>query len=151
MRWIVESVLKFRLLIVVSAVGLLAVGAFQLRNMPVDVLPEVAPPYVEVQTEALGLSASEVESLVTVNLEELLNGTPWLDSIRSTSVPGLSSIVLTFEPGTNVTRARQLVAERLTLAYALPNVSQPPVILQPRSATSRVMMVALSSHTVTPP
>jgi len=150
MRWIVESVLKFRLLIVVSAVGLLAVGAFQLRNMPVDVLPEFAPPYVEVQTEALGLSASEVESLVTVNLEELLNGTPWLDSIRSTSVPGLSSIVLTFEPGTNVTRARQLVAERLTLAYALPNVSQPPVILQPRSATSRVMMVALSSHTVTP-
>jgi len=150
MRWIVESVLKFRLLIVVSAVGLLAVGAFQLRNMPVDVLPEFAPPYVEVQTEALGLSSSEVESLVTVNLEELLNGTPWLDSIRSTSVPGLSSIVLTFEPGTNVTRARQLVSERLTLAYALPNVSQPPVILQPRSATSRVMMVALSSRTVTP-
>jgi CzcA family heavy metal efflux pump len=150
MRWIVESILKFRLLVVAIAVGLLAVGAIQLRNMPVDVLPEFAPPYVEVQTEALGLSAAEVESLVTVNLEELLNGTPWLDSIRSTSVPGLSSIVLTFEPGTNVTRARQLVAERLTLAYALPNVSQPPVILQPRSATSRVMMVALSSGSVTP-
>jgi CzcA family heavy metal efflux pump len=147
-RWIIGSSLKFRLLVVALAAALLAVGAIQLRNMPVDVLPEFAPPYVEVQTESLGLSAAEVESLVTVNLEELLNGTPWLDSIRSTSVPGLSSIVLTFKPGTNVTRARQLVAERLTLAYALPNVSQPPVILQPLSATSRVMTVALSSRTV---
>ena len=47
---------------------MLGVGAIQLRNMPVHVLPEFAPPYVEVQTEALGLSAQEVESLVTVNL-----------------------------------------------------------------------------------
>lgn len=150
MRWIVGSSLKFRLLVVGAAAGLMVVGITQLRGMPADVLPEFAPPYVEVQTESQGLSAAEVESLVTINIEELLNGTPWLDSIRSNSVPGLSSVVLTFKPGTNVTRARQLVAERLALAYALPNVSQPPVILQPLSATSRVMMVALSSHTVSP-
>jgi CzcA family heavy metal efflux pump len=149
-RWIVGSSLKFRLLVLGLAATLIVVGTVQLRSMPVDVLPEFAPPSVEVQAEALGLSAAEVESLVTVNLEELLNGTPWLDSIRSTSVPGLSSIVLTFKPGTDVTRARQLVAERLTLAYALPNVSQPPVILQPKSATSRVLMVGLSSRTVSP-
>ncbi len=118
--------------------------------MPVDVLPEYAPPYIEVQTEALGLSAAEVEELISLNLEELLNGTPWLQSIHSTSVPGLSQLVLYFKPGTDVIRARQLVAERLGLAYALPNVSQPPVILQPKSATSRVMMVSLSSRTVSP-
>jgi CzcA family heavy metal efflux pump len=149
-RWIVGSSVKFRLLVVAAAAALMLVGAIQLRNMPVDVLPEFAPPYVEVQTEALGLSAAEVESLVTLNIEELLNGTPWLDSIHSSSVPGLSSVVLTFKPGTDVTRARQLVAERLTLAYALPNVSQPPVILQPLSATSRVAMVALTSRNVSP-
>jgi CzcA family heavy metal efflux pump len=149
-RWIVSSSLRFRLLVLAAAGALLAVGAARLSAMPVDVLPEFAPPYVEVQTEALGLSASEVESLVTVNLEELLNGTPWLDSIRSTSVPGLSSIVLTFKPGTNVIRARQLVSERLTLAYALPNVSSPPVILQPLSATSRAVIVGLQSRTVSP-
>jgi Cu/Ag efflux pump CusA len=148
MRWLIASSVKFRLLVLAVAAALMVVGVTQLPDAPKDVLPEFAPPYVEVQTEALGLSAAEVESLVSLNLEELLNGTPWLESIKSTSVPGLSSVVLTFEPGTNVTRARQLIAERLTLAYALPNVSSPPVILQPLSATSRVMMVSLSSQEV---
>ncbi len=105
---------------------------------------------VVAQTEALGLSASEIEELVTLNLEELLNGTPFLQSIRSSSVPGLSSIILYFQPGTDIIRARQLVSERLSLAFALPNVAQPPVILQPLSATSRVMMVGLSSKQVSP-
>lgn len=148
MRWVIASSVKFRLLVLAVAAALMVVGVTQLPGAPRDVLPEFAPPYVEVQTEALGLSAAEVESLVSLNLEELLNGTPWLDSITSTSVPGLSSVVLTFEPGTDVTRARQLIAERLALAYALPNVSSPPVILQPLSATSRVMMVSLSSQEV---
>jgi CzcA family heavy metal efflux pump len=103
---------------------------------------------VEVQTEALGLSADEVESLITLNLEELLSGTSWLRTIRSQSVPGLSSILLVFEPGTNLMHARQLVQERLTLAYTLPNVSKPPVMLQPRSATSRVMIIGLTSKEV---
>src|SRR5438874_11324124 len=125
-RWIVEWSLKFRLLVVALALGMVVFGITQLRSMPVDALPEFAPPYVEVQTEALGLSASEVEELISFNLEELLNGTPFLQSMRSTSVPGLSSIVLYFQPGTDILRARQLVSERLSLAYALPNVAQPP-------------------------
>ncbi len=150
MRWIVGWSLKFRLLVIALAVVMMFVGVMQLRNMPVDALPEFAPPYVEVQTEAPGLSASEVEELVTLNLEELLNGTPWLQTIRSTSVTGLSSIVLLFEPGTDVIRARQMVSERLSVAYMLPNVSKPPVILQPMSATNRVMMVGLSSKRVSP-
>jgi len=148
MRWIVEWSLKFRLFVVALAVAMMFVGISQIRTMPVDALPEFAPPYVEVQTEAPGLSASEVEELVTLNLEELLNGTPWLQTIRSTSVPGLSSITLIFQPGTDIIRARQLVSERLSLAYALPNVAQAPVILPPLSATSRVMMIGLSSKQV---
>src|SRR5436309_5563129 len=114
MRWIVGWSLKFPLLMLALAVAMISVGITQLRSAPVDALPEFAPPYVEVQTEALGLSASEVEELVTLNLEELLSGTPFLQSIHSTSVPGLSSIILVFEPGTDVIRARQLVAERLS-------------------------------------
>jgi Cu/Ag efflux pump CusA len=97
----------------------------------------------------VGLSAEEVEQLITVPLEaDLLHGVAWLDEISSESVPGLSSIVLLFEPGTDVIRARQMVAERLTQAHALPNVSKPPVMLQPLSSTSRVMMVGLSSEDV---
>ena len=146
--WLIGVSLRYKLVVLALAAGVMVFGVQQARQMPVDATPEFAPPVIEVQTEALGLSAPEVEELVTLNLEELLNGTPWLKSIRSTSVPGLSSILLTFEPGTDVLRARQLVSERLTLAVAIPNVAQPPVILQPQSSANRVMMVGLSSSTV---
>ena len=65
-------------------------------------------------------------------------------------MPGLSSIVLVFERGTDVYRARQLVEERLTQAHALPNVSKPPTLLQPLSSSSRVLMIGLSSTELTP-
>src|SRR5262249_1822945 len=146
MRRIIEQCLKLRLLVLGLAAVLLFFGIAQLGSMPVDALPEFAPPYVQVQTEALGLSASEVEELITLNLEELLSNTPFLQSMRSSSVPGLSSITLIFEPGTDILQARQLVSEKLSLAFSLPNVSKPPTILPPMSAASRVMMVVLSSN-----
>ncbi|GJL77813.1 MAG: cation transporter [Nitrospinaceae bacterium] len=145
-RWIIGSSLQFRFLVLGLAAALVAFGSLKIKDMPVDVFPEFAAPTVEVQTEAIGLSAEEVESLITLNLEELLSGVPWLESIRSQSVTGLSSIVLTFERGTDIIKARQMIQERLTLAYTLPNVAQPPSILQPLSATSRFMMVGVSSN-----
>jgi CzcA family heavy metal efflux pump len=146
MRWIVGTSIQIRFLILVIAAVLMAFGISQIRNMPVDVYPEFNPPMVEVQTEALGLPAAEVESLITVPMEaDLLNGVAWLDQIYSESVAGLSSILLVFEQGTDPIRARQMVQERLTQAFALPNVSKPPVMLQPLSTTNRVMMVGLSS------
>ena len=146
-RAIVGASLRFRLLIIGIAAGVMVVGIMQLRDAPVDVLPEFTPPYVEVQTEALGLSAEEVEQLITVPLEaDLLNGVQGVDVIRSESIPGLSSITMVFEPGTDIYRARQLVAEPLTQAHALPNVSKPPTMLQPLSSSSRLMMIGLSSE-----
>jgi Cu/Ag efflux pump CusA len=148
-RWIVAGSIRFRLLVVAVAVATMVVGANRLRSMPVDVLPEFVPPTVEIQTEALGLSAAEVEQLITVPMEQdLLNGVAFLDDIRSQSVPGLSRILLVFEPGTNLFRARQVVAERLTQAHALPQVSKPPQMLQPLSSTNRVLMIGLSSEKV---
>jgi CzcA family heavy metal efflux pump len=150
-RSILAASLRFRLLVVGIAVGVLAVGIVQLRKAPVDVLPEFSPPYVEIQTEALGLSAQEVEQLITVPLEaDLLNGVQGVDVIRSESIPGLSSIVLVFEPGTDLYRARQLVQEPLTQAHALPNVSKPPTMLPPLSSSSRVLMIGLSSKELSP-
>lgn len=143
--------LRFRLLVLAVAAGVLAVGVVQLRGAPVDVLPEFTPPYAEIQTEALGLSAEEVEQLITVPLEaDLLNGVEGVEVIRSESVPGLSSIVLVFAGGTDVYRARQLVEERLTQAHALPNVSKPPMLLAPLSSSSRVLMIGLSTKEITP-
>ena len=144
-RAIVRSSLRFRLWCSASPPAVMVVGIMQLRNAPADVLPEFTPPYVEVQTEALGLSAEEVEQLITVPLEaDLLNGVEGVDTLRSESVPGLSSIVMVFEPGTDIYKARQLVQEPLTQAHALPNVSKAPTMLQPLSSSSRVMMIALS-------
>ena len=126
------GVMKFRLLILAAAIGLMAFGIVQLRDARMDVLPEFSPPYAEVQTEALGLSAEEVEQLITVPLEaDLLNGVEGIDVIRSESLPGISSVVMVFESGTDVYRARQLIEERLAQAHALPNVSKPPTLLQP--------------------
>jgi CzcA family heavy metal efflux pump len=150
-RWIVGSSLKSRGLVVVVAAGLLLFGVTQLRKAPMDVLPEFAPPTVEVQTEALGLSAAEVEELITVPLEQdLLNGVAWLDTIRSESIAGLSRVELIFEPGTDLLRARQVVTERLTQSAGLPQVAKPPAMMQPLSSTSRVMMVGLSSKELSP-
>src|ERR671915_2555415 len=150
MRWIIGWSMKFRLLVLAVAVGMMVFGVTQLHNAPVDVLPEFVPPTVVVQTESLGLSAEEVETQITTPLEaDLLNGVAFLDEIRSESVPGLSSIELIFEPGTDIMDARQVVAERLTQATALPtgNVfSTPPQMLEPLSTTNRVMMIRLSSE-----
>ena len=149
MRGIVAWSLKFRLLVVGIAAGLLLFGFTQLNNVALEAVPEFRPPYVEIQTEALGLSADEVEQLITVPLEaDLLQGVAFLDEIHSESVAGLSSIVLIFEPGTDIFRARQVVAERLTQAHALPNVSKAPAMLQPLSSSSRLLMVSLSSKDV---
>ncbi|HSD81180.1 MAG TPA: efflux RND transporter permease subunit [Solirubrobacteraceae bacterium] len=151
LRRIIESSLRFRLLVVAVAAGVMAIGVAQLRNAPVDVLPEFTPPYVEIQTEALGLSAEEVEQLITVPLEaDLLNGVEGVDVIRSKSLPGLSSIVLVFDADADLYRSRQLVQERLTQAHALPNVSKPPTMLQPLSSSSRVLMIALDAGKLTP-
>lgn len=146
-RGIVKWALQFRFLVIVVAVALIVFGITQLRSMPVDVLPEFSPPYVEIQTEALGLSAKEVEQMITVPMEQdLLAGVAWADVIHSESVPGLSSVVIFFEPGTDLFRARQMVSERLSqAAVGLPHVSKPPTMIQPLSSTSRFIIVGLSS------
>jgi CzcA family heavy metal efflux pump len=150
---IVGTSLRFRLLVVAGAALAMVIGISQLRDAPVDVLPEFTPPYVEIQTEALGLSAEEVEQLITVPLEaDLLNGVEGVDVIRSKSLPGLSSVVLVFNSDADLYRSRALVQERIAQmgAAAMPNVSKPPVMLQPYSSASRVLIFGLSSDQVSP-
>jgi CzcA family heavy metal efflux pump len=146
MRWIVGSSLRFRWLVVFAAAALTALGIAQIPSAKVDVFPEFAPPQVEIQTIALGNSSSEVEELVTVPIEDQLNGLPGLDQLRSKSISQLSSIQLVFKRGTDELRARQLVQERLSQITAdLPRWASPPWMMAPVSATSRVMKIGLSS------
>ena len=146
MRWIVGTSLKFRYLVVAAGAALMLFGSGLLRDTPVDVFPEFAQPKVEIQTISTGLSAEEVESLITVPLEQSLQGMPGLDTIRSKSVPQLSSIQLLFDRGTDLLHARQLVQERVaTVTPTLPSWSSPPFMIQPLSSTSRVMKIGLTS------
>ncbi|TNB75711.1 efflux RND transporter permease subunit [Arthrobacter sp. BB-1] len=148
MRRLITYSLRFRSIVVALAVGIMMVGAVQISSASVDVFPEFAPPRVEVQTAALGLTAAEVEELVTVPLEEALNGVEGLDELRSKSVSQLSAVLMIFEPGTDLLKARQLVSERVaTVTPTLPSWATPPVMLQPLSSTSRVMKIGLSSDT----
>ena len=90
-RWAMGAAVRYRLIVVLAALCAAAVAIVMAPDMPRDVLPEFSPTTVEVQTEAAGLSASEVEQMLTVPLEaDLLNGVPWLATLRSESVPGLS-------------------------------------------------------------
>jgi CzcA family heavy metal efflux pump len=146
MRRVIAGSLKFRFLVVAGALAMMVFGIGGVRQMPVDVFPEFAPTQVEIQTESLGLSTTDVESLVTVPLEQAMSGVPDLDNMRSTSVPQLSDILLIFKPGTDVLEARQRVQERLsTVAHSLPTWAAPPTMLPPVSATGRVLQIGIWS------
>ena len=149
MRWIVSRSLHFRWIVIFLAGTFMAFSLAEIPESKVDVFPEFAPPQVEVQTIALGNSTSEVESLVTVPIEEALNGIPGLDEMRSKSVAQLSSIRLIFKKGTNEARARQLVQERV--AQVVPNIptwASPPWMMPALSATSRIMKIGVTSDQV---
>src|SRR3972149_6476784 len=123
MRWIVEASVRSRLLVIAMAAALLAMGILQLRDTPVEALPDFGPVRVEVQTEALGLAPEEVENLITNPMEqEFFNGIPWLHKIRSDALPGLSSIAMIFAPGTNSPRPTNAVQESFSMVPALPQV-----------------------------
>jgi CzcA family heavy metal efflux pump len=145
MRWIVGTSLKLRALVVVGAAMLMFFGIMQIRDMPIDAFPEFAPPQVEIQTTCIGLSARDVEELVTVPMEQGLNGIAGLTAMRSKSVSQLSSIVMIFEPGMDLMKARLLIQERINaITPKLPRWANAPFMIQPLSSTSRVMKIGLS-------
>ncbi len=146
MRRIVRASLRLRWLVLFLAAGILALGFVQIPETKVDVFPEFAPPQVEIQTIALGNSSNEVEQLITVPIENQLNGIEGLEDLRSKSVAQLSSIRLIFSRGTDELRARQLVTERLAqITPTLPTWASPPFMMPALSATSRILKIGLSS------
>src|SRR5258706_9059608 len=104
-RWSLQN----RSIVLVLAGLLVLFGIRAVRESPLDVFPDFAPPEVVIQTEAQGLSAEEVEQLISLPLENSLNGTAGLETIRSSSAAGLSVATCIFTSGTDIFRARQLV------------------------------------------
>src|SRR5205814_4577531 len=118
MSWLVSTSLRLRVAVLALSCLLIYYGIRTLRTTPLDVFPEFAPPLVEIQTEAPGLSTEEVESLVTVPIENALTGIPRVKIVRSKSVLGLSQVVLVLGDGAEPLRVRQMVQERVALEAA---------------------------------
>ncbi len=132
--------------LVLAAAGLLVLLAgLKLREMPVDVFPELNAPTVVVMSEAGGLAADEVESNVTFPIETAVNGLAGARRVRSSSATSLSIVWVEFDWGTDIYRARQLVSERLAAVRETlpPNVHAE--ITPVTSITGEVMLLALSS------
>ena len=149
--WITRTALQNRMLTVALYVAVLVVGVLMLRTIHLDVFPEFAPPQVVIQTESPGLAAEDVERLITFPMETAVNGTPGVESIRSKSSAGLSTLVIVFAWGTDIYRARQLVNERLqSVRASLPPGTHEPTMLPVTSAVSWLVKYALVSDRVSP-
>src|SRR5471030_1613056 len=126
MNRIVASSLGQPLLIIVFTVLLLGTGIRSLDRLPVDAYPDLSPPMVEIISQWPGHAAEEVERLITVPVENGLNGIPREVTVRSVSLYGLSDVTITFRDGTNNDFARQQVFNRIG-ALSLPSGVTPSV------------------------
>lgn len=148
---IVRFSLRHRGIVIALAFALLGYGAYSLKQAKYDVFPEFTAPTVVIQTEAPGLSPEQVELLVTTPIEVAINGVPGIESLRSSSIQGLSIVTATFGISTDVYRARQVVAERLTaLEGRLPSSVQAPIMEPLTSSTGDVLYVGLTSSARSP-
>ena len=147
---IIGFAIRFRGIVLSLACVLLAYGVYSLGQAKYDVFPEFAPPQVGIQTEAVGLTPEQVEILVTRPIETAINGVPGVQTLRSTSIQGLSAVTVFFSPSSDIYRDRQVVAERLAVAaQQLPAGVQPPALTPLTSSTSIVLVAGLTSETRT--
>src|SRR5438105_11442389 len=125
-RSLIDYALDNRFLILIAATLLLIWGAVSFHNLPVEAYPDVANNYVQVITQWPGRAAEEVEQQVTIPIEIVMNGIPHLQHLRSTSLFGLSSLMLIFDDDSSNDWNRQKVLERLS-QVALPAGLQPQI------------------------
>ncbi len=123
---ILEIALRQRVVVLLGAVALLLVGIWAARDLPIDAVPDITQPQVQINTEIQALAPEEAELLVTRILEQELAGLPRVTEMRSLTKFGLSQVTLQFEDGVDIYRCRQLVTERIqAVRDRLPSGAEP--------------------------
>ncbi|HWF19067.1 MAG TPA: efflux RND transporter permease subunit, partial [Verrucomicrobiae bacterium] len=151
LNWIVHFSLRFRGVIVALACLTIGYGIYITAHAKLDVFPNFVPPEVTVQTEASGMSSEQVEALVTVPVENTINGLGNMETMRSESIQGLSAITVVFSEGSDIFRSRQMLAEKLNeIASQLPLGVKAPQMSALTSATMDLLKVGLVSDKVSP-
>ncbi len=147
---IIRFALQNRLAIVVAALIILCAGVYNVREMDVDVFPDLNAPTVVVMTEATGMAPEEVERLVTFPIETAVNGATDVRRVRSSSTTGFSVVWVEFDWGTDIYRARQIVSEKLaTVSEALPDYVGRPILGPQSSILGEVLIIGLTADSVT--
>ncbi len=128
-RLVFERIIAFSLrhpvLVMATVLAGAAFGLAALPYLDIDAFPDTTPVQVQINTPAPALAAEEVEQQITFPIEQVMGGLPRLEKLRSVSKFGLSQVVLTFEDGTDIYWARQLVNERLAVVELPPGVERP--------------------------
>ena len=114
LNWIIDQSLKHRFLVIVVTLAFAAWGAVSMKYLDVDAFPDTTPVQVQINTVAPALGPEEIEQQITFPIEQVISGLPKLEMVRSVSKFGLSQVVVTFEDGTDIYFARQLINERLS-------------------------------------
>ncbi|MDR0367741.1 MAG: CusA/CzcA family heavy metal efflux RND transporter [Bacteroidales bacterium] len=142
---IIKFSLNNKLFILLGAVLLTVGGLYTTQKMDVDVFPDLTAPTVVVMTDARGMSAEEVERLVTFHIETAVNGATDVRRVRSASSQGYSFVWVEFDWGTDIFKARQIVSEKMvTLSGALPD-NIVPVLAPQSSVMGEILFIGLQA------
>src|SRR5258705_13191389 len=114
MRWLVDLCVRFAGTIATLTLVALALGIWAVQSAPLDVFPDFVPSTVDIQTEAPGFTAQQVEQLVTNPIENAVGGAPGLATLRSESIPGLSLGTIQFRDNIDLYNARQGISKPLS-------------------------------------
>ncbi|MDR0602842.1 MAG: CusA/CzcA family heavy metal efflux RND transporter [Bacteroidales bacterium] len=147
MNKIIKFSLNNRLFTLLGAMLLIVGGVYVSQKMDIDVFPDLTAPTVVVMTDAEGMSAEEVERLVSFHIETAVNGATDVRRVRSASMQGYSFVWIEFDWGTDIFKARQIVSEKMvTLSDALPD-GVLPVLAPQSSIMGEILFIGLQSDT----
>jgi CzcA family heavy metal efflux pump len=151
MRWLVGLCVRYAGTLATLTLIALVAGLWATKSAPLDVFPDFVPSTVDIQTEAPGFTAQQVEQLVTKPIENAVNGATGLATLRSESIPGLSVITIQFSDNIDLYNARQGISERLSeLGGTLPAGVDTPRLSPLTSSTMDLLKIGLLSDKLDP-